>query len=126
MAVPIIRAYSIVAPGALDTRVAATDTITGLTTQQLNRSNNIIDFTNNPDNAAGIEHFTQLFVNNLDTGVATFSSNSSPTTAGRTLPGPIPIAVGAQAGGKQLSYFCTQTAGALTAYPFLIKYSNLF
>jgi|TARA_R110002020_G_C16304427_1_gene773334 hypothetical protein len=126
MAVPIIRAYNAVAPAAFNTRVAATDVITTLTTQQLNRSNNIIDFTNNPDNAAGITHFTQLFVNNLDTGVATFSSNSSPTTAGRTLPGPIPIAVSGQAGGKQLSYFTSQTAGAFSAYPFLIKYSNLF
>ena len=126
MAVPIIRAYNAVAPAALNQRTVVTDVITGLATQQLNRSNTIIDFTNNPDNAAGIEHFQQLFINNLDTGVAMFSSNSSPTTAGRTLVGPIPISVGAAAGGKQISYFATQTAGALTAYPTLVKYANLF
>ena len=126
MAVPIIRAYTTAVPGALNQRTVVTDVITGLATQQLNRSNTIIDFTNNPDNAAGIDHFQQLFINNLDTGVAFFSSNSSPTTAGRTLPGPIPISVGAAAGGKQVSYFATQTAGAVTAYPSLVKYANLF
>ena len=126
MAVPIIRAYNAVAPGALNQRTVVTDVITGLATQQLNRSNTIIDFTNNPDNAAGIDHFQQLFINNLDTGVAFFSSNSSPTTAGRTLPGPIPISIGGSSGGKQVSYFATQTAGALTAYPTLVKYANLF
>ena len=126
MAVPIIRAYNAVAPAALNQRTVVTDVITGLATQQLNRSNTIIDFTNNPDNAAGIDHFQQLFINNLDTGVAYFTSNSSPTTAGRTLPGPIPISVGAAAGGKQVSYFATQTNGALSAYPSLVKYANLF
>ncbi len=126
MAVPIIRAYTTAVPGALNQRTVVTDVITGLATQQLNRSNTIIDFTNNPDAAAGITHFQQLFINNLDTGVAFFSSNSSPTTAGRTLPGPIPISVGQAAGGKQVSYFATQTAGALTAYNSLVKYANLF
>ena len=126
MAVPIIRAYNAVAPAALNQRTVVTDVITGLATQQLNRSNTIIDFTNNPDNAAGIDHFQQLFINNLDTGVAFFSSNSSPTTAGRTLPGPITISVGAAAGGKQVSYFATQTNGALSTYPSLVKYANLF
>ncbi|AXH78467.1 MAG: hypothetical protein [Circular genetic element sp.] len=126
MAVPIIRAYTTAVPAALNVRTVVTDVITGLQTQQLNRSNTIIDFTNNPDNAAGITHFEQLFINNLDTGVSMFSSNSSPTTAGRTLIGPIPISVGAAAGGKQISYFATQTAGALTAYPTLVKYANLF
>ena len=125
MAVPIIRGYTSAVPGALNTRTNVVDDITGQPTQQLNRSNTIIDFTNNPDVAA-TTHFEQLFINNLDTGVAFFSSNSSPTTAGRTLPGPIPISVGAAAGGKQVSYFATQTTGVLSAYPSLVKYANLF
>ena len=92
-----MRRYTRAAPAALNVFALATDDVTGLSVQQLNKDNAIIDFVNSPDNAAGIDHFQQLFINNLDTGVAFFSSNSSPTTAGRTLPGPIPISVGAAA-----------------------------
>jgi|TARA_R100001530_G_C4320305_1_gene155519 hypothetical protein len=126
MAVPIIRAYASLLPAGLNIPTQVNDVITGQPTQQLNRSNTIIDYTNNPDLAAGITHFEQLFINNLDTGVAFFSSNSSPLSAGRTLPGPIPISVGSAAGGKQVSFFATQTLGAATIYPSLVKYANLF
>ena len=51
---------------------------------------------------------------------------SSPLSAGRTLPGPIPISIGGASGGKQVSFFATQTLGAATIYPSLVKYANLF
>ena len=56
MAVPLMRAYTMAAPAALNTFALATDDITGLTVQQLNRSNVILDFVDNPANAAGIDH----------------------------------------------------------------------
>ena len=55
-----------------------------------------------------------------------FSATSDPASAGRVVPGPIPITVGGQAGGKQLAFNCNQTAGVAAIYSFLIKYANLF
>ena len=86
----------------------------------------ILDFVDNPANAAGIEHEARLLVNGLEAGVTFFATASDPSSAGRVVSGPIPITVGAAAGGKQLAYNVTQTAGALTAFPFIVKYANLF
>ena len=121
-----MRRYTRAAPAALNVFALATDDVTGLSVQQLNKDNAIIDFVNSPDNAAGIDHETRLLVNNLEAGPSFFSTNSSSASAGRTVPGPLPIAVGGAAGGKQLSYNVAQTAGAVTAYSFIVKYSNLF
>ena len=126
MAVPLMRAYNAVAPAALNQFALATDNITGLTVQQLNRDNVILDFVDNPANAAGIEHEARLLVNGLEAGVTFFATASDPASAGRVVSGPIPITVGAAAGGKQLAYNVTQTTAALTAFPFIVKYANLF
>ena len=126
MAVPLMRAYSFGPPLALNTFALATDNITGLTVQQLNRDNILLDFIDNPANAAGIEHEARLLVNGLDSGVTFFSTASDPQSSGRVVAGPVPITVGAAAGGKQLAYNCTQTAGAVNAFPFIVKYANLF
>ena len=120
MAVPLMRAYNAVAPAALNQFALATDNITGLTVQQLNRDNVILDFVDNPANAA------RLLVNGLEAGVTFFATASDPASAGRVVSGPIPITVGSMAGGKQLAYNVTQTTGALSAFPFIVKYANLF
>jgi len=126
LAVPIMRRYTRAAPAALNQFALATDDVTGLSVQQLNKDNAIIDYVNAPDPGAGLTYESRLLVNNLEAGPAFFSVNSSAASAGRTVPGPLPIAVGGAAGGKQLSYNVAQGAGALTAYSFIVKYSNLF
>jgi hypothetical protein len=130
MAVPIMRAYTFdaVAAGAVNVFQLATDDVTGLSVQQLNKDNAIIDYVNSPDPAGAAAYQVRLLVNNLEAGPAFFSSNSSSASAGRTVPGPLPISVGGAAGGKQLSYNAAQTAlgGGLAAYQFIVKYSNLF
>lgn len=126
MAVPIMRLYNRILPTALNQFILATDAVTGLSVQQLNKDNAIIDFTNSPDNAAGINHQTRLLVNNLEAGPAFFSTNSSSASAGRTLPGPLPISTQGASGGKQLSFNVGQTLGAFTTYSFIVKYANLF
>jgi|TARA_R110002020_G_C16305031_1_gene773402 hypothetical protein len=130
MAVPIMRQYNhgtVAAPVALNTFAFAQDAITGLTIQQLNKDNSIIDYVNSPDPAVAADLYTsRLFLNNLESGPAFFSINSSAASAGRTVPGPLPIAV-QNVGGKQVSYNVAQTAGAAAAaYSFIVKYANLF
>ena len=126
MAVPIMRLYNTAAPAALNVFALSTDAVTGLSVQQLNKDNAIIDFVNSPDNAAGINHQSRLLINNLEAGPTFFSTNSSSASAGRTVPGPLPISVQNAAGGKQLSYNTGQTLGAFTAYSFIVKYANMF
>jgi hypothetical protein len=125
MAVPIMRLYNTAAPAALNVFALSTDAVTGLSVQQLNKDNAIIDFVNSPDNAAGINHQSRLLINNLEAGPTFFSTNSSSASAGRTVPGPLPISTN-QNGGKQLSYNTGQTLGAFTAYSFIVKYANMF
>ena len=127
MAVPLMRSYT--TPGlAIGVFGLATDDITGLTITQLNRSNVVLDEVSNPQPAGGEIYQDRLLINGLETGVTFFSNSSDPASAGRVVPGPIPIEVGGAAGGKQVAYNCGQTtigAGA-AAYTFLIKYANLF
>jgi len=127
MAVPLMRSYS--TPGlALNVFGLATDDITQLTITQLNRSNIVLDEVSNPQPTGGEIYQDRLLINGLETGVTFFSNSSDPASAGRVVPGPIPIEVGGAAGGKQVAYNCGQTtigAGA-AAYTFLIKYANLF
>jgi len=106
----------------------ATDDITGLTITQLNRSNVLLDSVSNPQPAGGEIYQDRVLINGLETGVTFFSNASDPASAGRVVPGPIPIEVGGAAGGKQVAFNCGQTlvgAGA-AAYSFLVKYANLF
>jgi len=127
MAVPLMRSYT--TPGlALNVFGLATDDITNLTITQLNRSNVVLDEVSNPQPATGEIYQDRLLINGLETGVTFFSNSSDPASAGRVVPGPIPIEVGGAAGGKQVAYNCGQTTigGGAAAYTFLIKYANLF
>jgi len=126
MAVPLMRSYTTAVVGAINTFALATDDITGLSVQQLNRSNIILDETTASVPVAGDQYQDRLLINGLEAGVTFFSATSDPASAGRVVPGPIPIAVAGQAGGKQLAYNCSQTAGVNAQYSFLIKYANLF
>ena len=46
MGVPIMRQYTFAAPAAINQFALATDDVTGLSVQQLNKDNAIIDFVN--------------------------------------------------------------------------------
>jgi len=111
---------------ALNVFGLATDDITGLTITQLNRSNVILDEVSNPIPVAGDVYQDRLLINGLETGVTFFSNSSDPNSAGRVVPGPIPVQVGGAAGGKQIAYNCAQSLGVPANYSFLIKYANLF
>ena len=128
MAVPIMRQYTRIAPGAINVFALATDDVTGLSVQQLNKDNSIIDYVNAIQPLTTVQFQTRLFINNLEAGPTFFSSNSNPGSAGRTVPGPLNIAVSGGSGGKQLSYSSAQTilGGGLQAYQFIVKYANMF
>ena len=128
MAVPIMRQYTRVAPAAINVFALATDDVTGLSVQQLNKDNSIIDYVNAVQPLTTVQFQTRLFINNLEAGPTFFSSNSNSNSAGRTVPGPLNISVSGGSGGKQLSYSSAQTilGGGLQAYQFIIKYANMF
>ena len=127
MAVPLMRKYNH-ASTAVGTYALSTDAITGLTVQQLNRSNTVLDFVSSIQPTGGELYDVKLLINQLEAGVTFFSSSSDPGSSGRIVPGPIPIQVAGAAGGKQLAYSTAQTAtgGGQAAYSFLLKYANLF
>jgi len=127
MAVPLMRKYNH-ASTAVDTFALATDALTTLTVQQLNRDNVILDMVSSVQPTGGELYEARVLVNGLEAGVTFFSSASDPGSSGRVVPGPIPITVGSSAGGKQLAYNTAQTAtgGGQAAYSFLLKYANLF
>jgi|TARA_R110000823_G_scaffold43877_2_gene113783 hypothetical protein len=128
MAVPIMRQYTRIAPLAINTFLLATDDVTGLSVQQLNKDNSIIDFVNAVQPTGAVQFQTRLFINNLEAGPTFFSSNSNAGSAGRTVPGPLNISVSGGSGGKQLSYSSGQTVlgGGLEQYQFIVKYANMF
>lgn len=127
MAVPLMRSYTTTG-AALNIFTPSTDDVTGLTIQQLNRSNIILDCVNNPDPPGAAAYQTNVLVNGIQSGVSNFSVASSAASAGRVVFGNIPITVSGQAGGKQLSFQSGQvaTGGGIAAYSFLMKYANLF
>ena len=127
MAVPLMRSYTTTG-AALNVFTPSTDDVTGLTIQQLNRSNTILDCVNNPDPPGAAAYETNVLVNGIQSGVTNFSVASSAASAGRVVFGPIGVTVGGQAGGKQLSWQSQQTVtgAGLAAYSFNIKYGNLF
>ncbi len=127
MAVPLIRKYNH-ASTAVGTFVLSTDALTGLTVQQLNRSNIILDMVSSIQPTGNELYEVKVLVNGLEAGVTFFSSSSDPGSSGRVIPGPIPIEVAGTAGGKQLAWNTAQTAtgGGQAAYSFLLKYANLF
>ncbi len=127
MAVPLMRSYTTTG-AALNVFTPSTDDVTGLTIQQLNRSNVILDCVNNPDPPGAAAYETNVLVNGIQSGVTNFSVASSAASAGRVVFGPIGVTVGGQAGGKQLSWQSGQvvTGGGIAQYSFLMKYANLF
>ena len=127
MAVPLMRSYTTTG-AALNVFTPSTDDVTGLTIQQLNRSNVILDCVNNPDPPGAAAYETNVLVNGIQSGVTNFSVASSAASAGRVVMGNIPISVGGQSGGKQLSFSSAQTVtgGGIAQYSFAIKYANLF
>ena len=127
MAVPLMRSYTTTG-AALNVFTPSTDDVTGLTIQQLNRSNTILDCVNNPDPPGAAAYETNVLVNGIQSGVTNFSVASSAASAGRVVFGPIGVTVGGQAGGKQLSFQSGQvvTGGGIAQYSFLMKYANLF
>jgi hypothetical protein len=127
MAVPLLRKYNH-ASTAVGTFVLSTDALTGLTVQQLNRSNIILDMVSSIQPTGNELYEVKVLVNGLEAGVTFFSSSSDPGSSGRVIPGPIPIEVAGTAGGKQLAWNTAQTAtgGGQAAYSFLLKYANLF
>ena len=104
MAVPLMLSHTTAVVGAINTFALATDDITGLSVQQLNRSNVILDETTASVPVVGDQYQDRLLINGLEAGVTFFSATSDPASAGRVVPGPIPIAVAGQAGGKHLAY----------------------
>ena len=127
MAVPLLRKYNH-ASTTVGTFVLSTDALTGLTVQQLNRSNIILDMVSSIQPTGNELYEVKVLVNGLEAGVTFFSSSSDPGSSGRVIPGPIPIEVAGTACGKQLAYNTAQTAtgGGQAAYSFLLKYANLF
>jgi len=127
MAVPLLRKYNH-ASTTVGTFVLSTDALTGLTVQQLNRSNIILDMVSSIQPTGNELYEVKVLVNGLEAGVTFFSSSSDPGSSGRVMPGPIPIEVAGTAGGKQLAWNTAQTAtgGGQAAYSFLLKYANLF
>ena len=127
MSVPLMRSYTTTG-AALNVFTPSTDDVTGLTIQQLNRSNVILDCVNNPDPPGAAAYQTNVLVNGIQSGVSNFSVASSAASAGRVVFGPIGVTVGGQAGGKQLSFSSGQvaTGGGIAQYSFLMKYANLF
>jgi len=127
MSVPLMRSYTTTG-AALNVFTPSTDDVTGLTIQQLNRSNVILDCVNNPDPPGAAAYETNVLVNGIQSGVTNFSVASSAASAGRVVFGPIGVSVGGQSGGKQLSWSSGQvaTGGGIAQYSFLMKYANLF
>ena len=127
MAVPLMRKYNH-ASTTVDTFALSTDALTGLTVQQLNRDNVILDMVSSIQPTGGELYEARVLVNGLEAGVTFFSSAADPGSSGRVVPGPIPIQVAGSAGGKQLAYNTAQTAtgGGQAAYSFILKYANLF
>ena len=127
MAVPLIRKYNH-ASTTVGTYALSQDAITGLTVQQLNRSNIVLDMVSSIQPTGNELYEVRVLVNGLEAGVTFFSSSSDPGSSGRVVPGPIPIEVAGTAGGKQLAYNTAQTVtgGGQAAYSFLLKYANLF
>jgi len=120
MSVPLMRSYTTTG-AALNVFTPSTDDVTGLTIQQLNRSNSILDCVNNPDPPGAAAYQTNVLVNGIQSGVTNFSVASSAASAGRVVFGPIGVTVSGQAGGKQLSFQSGQVVtGGVSRFDFLI------
>lgn len=118
MALPIQRRYTLAAPAALNVFGNMTDDRTTQAQFTLLGNNEIMDFVNDPDPAAGLRYEFRLLKNGQETPVGIFSTSISPTTAGRVAVGPISMSPG------QYIWSGAQRAGALTATSILVKYAT--
>ena len=113
---PIQRRYTRALPLALAAFLAATDDRTNLTFTRTG-PNQIVDVINSPDPAAGLTYVIRIEKGGVDTGVELFSEGLSAASAGRMAVGPIGMR------GGDYTFQVAQTAGALAAYSFVVKYA---
>jgi len=114
---PLIRRITRILPIALGAFIYAVDDETGFPFIRVNNGNAILDFLNDPDPAAGLTYQINIIKNGIDTGRRIFSTSISPLSAGRVMIGPIKLSVG------DYSFAVAQTAGALAAQSFIIKFA---
>ena len=117
---PLIRQYNVAAPAALNTFAFATDDVTSLTFTRIPTQNQLLDMLNNPDPAAGLTYTIELMKEGISTGRRFMSASLSPASAGRIAVGPIGLSP------ANYNYNVAQTAGALTATKFIVKYAAGF
>lgn len=119
MAVPMLRRFSITAPGALATDVVATDDESALAF--FNPGQNVIlDIVSDPAPGAGVYYTIALYKGGVDTGRRFYSTGLDPASAGRVVVGPLPLTPG----NYQLRI--RQTLGALAAYSCVLKFAAKF
>lgn len=116
---PLIRRYTRAAPAALNTFALATDNYSSLTFTKIPTQNVILDVINSPDPAA-LTYEIRLLKEFQETARSFFSEQLNPASAGRVAVGPIGISP------ANYAYNVQQTAGALTAYSFAVKYAAGF
>lgn len=115
---PSIRRITRALPLALGAFLPATDDETGLTFVRVTGGNAILDVINSPDPAAGLTYVINIFKNGVDTGRRLYSEGLSAASAGRMSIGPINLGPG------DYAFQVAQTAGALAATSFAIKFAN--
>lgn len=118
MSPPLIRQFDAAAPAALNVFAPSTDDVTKLTFLKTPQ-NTILDILSNPDPGA-LTYTIELAKEFIPTGRRFMSSSLNPASAGRVAVGPIPISA------ANWAFLVAQTAGALTAYNFIVKFANGF
>lgn len=117
---PLIRRYTRAAPAALNTFAFATDDVTALTFTRIPAPNQILDMVNDPDPAAGLTYIIEVTKEGVPTGRRIPTTGISPASAGRIAVGPVGLSP------ANYGYSVAQSAGALTATSFVVKYANGF
>jgi len=119
MVLPVLRRYTAPDPTALNVFVNAIDDESQQSQFLLLGGNSILDFVNDPDPTAATERFEiRLSKNGTETQVRTFSSATSPTTAGRTAIGPVSLSAG------NYIWKVAQRGGTPEAFSFVVKYAR--
>ena len=116
MTLPVIRRYTLAAPGALNVFGNLTDDVTTQAPFTLFAPNAILDLVNDPDPPATQRFEFRLLKNGSETPVKVFSTAVSPTTAGRVAVGPINMSVG------QYIWTGAERVGTLAATSIIVKY----
>lgn len=115
---PLIRRITRILPIALGALVYAVDDETGFAFIRMTKPNAILDMVNDPDPVAGLTYQVNVIKDGIDTGRRVFSTSISPLSAGRMSIGPIHLSPG------DYSFAVAQTAGALAAQSFVIKFAG--